>query len=158
MLLLSVGCSAACARSPDGSTDAASTTSSSEGSTGLCESEFHGPYYCECHDGTKMCDTDGVSLCVSRDDDVITDYKWSPCGECLPGEQRACDRAGVPGRQFCNVLQSPTTRSTTCPPSMGTCLREEEIACEPGQSKQCGDNASVDCDVDETGVPYWPSC
>lgn len=122
-------------------------------------SEFHGPYYCECHDGTKMCDTDGVSVCVSEDDDVITDYVWSPCGECLPGEERACDLADGPGRQFCNVLRFPDNDIDDLPtPEWGTCLREDEIECEPVQSKSCGGDVSVECDVDSSGVPYWPSC
>lgn len=160
VLLLAVGCGAACARSPDGSTDSASTSSSTEVSTSLCMSEFHGRYYCECQTGTKMmCDEGGVSVCVSRDDDVITDYLWSPCGECLPGEERACDLAGAPGRQFCNVRHFPDNQIYDLPtPSWGTCLREDELACEPGQSKPCGGDVSVDCDVDQTGVPYWPSC
>jgi hypothetical protein len=37
-------------------------------------------------------------------------------------------------------------------------LREDDIACEPGQSKPCGNDVDVACEVDETGVPYWPSC
>jgi len=160
VLLLAVGSGASCTRSPDGSTDSATSTSSSGPSTGQCESEFHGPYWCECEGGeTKACDGDGVSLCVTRDDEVITDDRWSPCGECLPGEQRACDIASAPGREFCNVLEFPADEIDDLPtPQWGICVLEDMLVCEPQQAKECSDELSVTCDVDEMGVPYWPSC
>jgi hypothetical protein len=44
-------------------------------------------------------------------------------------------------------------------PEWGACLLEQDIACEPGESRLCEDDISAEqCDVDPQGMPYWTGC
>lgn len=161
LLLLAAGLMASCMKPPVGSTDSDATASSSSGlAPGQCESEFHGTYWCECENGhKKACDGDGVSVCFIWNDEVITEYKWGPCGECEPGMERPCEVDGASGKEFCNVADDMVDSISDLPtPRWGICVVEEQIACLPGQTKMCDDVSSVLCGVDEMGVPYWLPC
>lgn len=154
---------ASCTRSPDGSSGSDATTSSSELPPGRCDSEFHGEFWCECESGEKTAcdgDGDGVSVCFVWDDEVITEYRWGPCGECEPGLSRPCEIDGAPGHEFCDVAGTMVDSLSDLPtPRWGICVLEASIVCLPGQSKMCDDGvSSVLCEVDETGVPYWLPC
>ena len=142
-------------------TDDSATTDTPGLPAGMCWSEFHEEYWCECMDSnTQACGDDGISLCFAQDDFVVTHMKWGPCGACAPGQQIACDIEGAPGRQFCDVDDAWVDDIENLPtPAWGTCLLEEDIVCEPGQTKTCPDDiSSQSCVVDEQGVPHWTDC
>jgi hypothetical protein len=97
-------------------------------------------YRCECTEGeSEACEIDGVRVCFSIDQEVLTEQVWGPCGECVPGESRECTNdAREQGRQFCNVDVAYVTYFEEIPtPAWGVCLREDEIVCEPGEELAC---------------------
>jgi hypothetical protein len=148
--------------------DTGSSTGGPDEPDGMCFDENHGDYWCECTESqTEACGDDGVRVCMLKDDQVITQHTWGPCGECVPpGPDKIsqgwqdCDANGEPGRQFCNVLDYWVDDIDDLPtPQWGTCLVEMDIVCEPGESKKCPDDiSSQKCDVNEQGVPFWTDC
>lgn len=150
-------------------TDPTTTTTDTESSTtapnlppGQCWSEFHGVYWCECEwHSTQACEGDGVMTCFWENDQVISHFRWGPCGECGPGDERACDKDGAPGRQFCDVADDQVADITDLPtPKWGVaCLLDGEVVCQPGETERCEDGIfSRTCLVDAMGVPYWGPC
>ncbi|MBZ5710788.1 hypothetical protein [Nannocystis pusilla] len=146
---------------PTATTVDSATTDEPEPVPGLCRSEWHGEYWCECTDSnTQACGVDGISVCFAQDDFVVTHTKWGPCGACAPGDQNACDIEGAPGRQFCNVADAWIDDINDLPtPDWGACILEADIACEPGQTMMCEDSEFIrTCVVDDQGVPHWTDC
>lgn len=147
---------------PTSGSSAGLTDSSTTGPdlpSGMCLDENHGSYWCECAwQSTQACERDGVMTCFWENEQVISHFRWGPCSECAPGTERVCDKDGAPGRQFCNVAHDQVADIEELPtPIWGICLLEDEIVCTPGQDTMCGMN-TVQCDVDEDGVPFKLDC
>ncbi|MFY0532307.1 hypothetical protein [Nannocystis pusilla] len=69
-----------------------------------CLSEFNEEYWCECTEGDiHPCGGGRVSVCLAQDAVVFTHTRWTTCGTCEPGQQRACDAPA--GRA--DILQPP---------------------------------------------------
>lgn len=146
---------------PTATTVDSATTDKPIPAPGVCWDEWHAEYWCECIESTtQACGEDGISVCFAQGDFVVTHMKWGPCGTCAPGQQKACDIEGAPGRQFCNVDDVWIDDIDNMPtPDWGACILEADIACEPDPTTLCGDrNVSQTCDVDEQGVPHWTDC
>ena len=143
-------------------TDTDSSTTAPDLPPGQCWSEFHGVYWCECEwHSTQPCEGDGVMTCFWENDQVISHLRWGPCGECGPGDERACDKDGAPGRQFCDVAHDEVADINDLPaPKWGVvCLLDGEVVCQPGETEMCEDGIfSRICLVDAMGVPYWGPC
>jgi hypothetical protein len=126
-----------------------------------CISEFNEEYWCECTEGdSHPCGDGRVSVCLAQDAVVFTHTRWTTCGTCEPGQQRACDAPAGPGRQFCNLHDVWIDDIEDLPMlEWGACLREQDITCEPGESRQCEGGIAIEqCDVDLQGMPHWTGC
>lgn len=127
-----------------------------------CTSESDEKYWCECTEGDSLkCAAGSVSVCLAQDAGEFTHTRWSSCGTCEPGLQRACDvPGGGPGRQFCNLFDVWIDDIEDLPTlEWGVCLLEQDIACEPGETRPCAGDISVEqCDVDLQGMPHWTGC